>query len=265
VVATGDNPLSEEAFLVSYTDSFVKNDDHRGTFNLYFMLADGGRELLARDDYNSCTHAKLLAPRAKPPSIPRKADYTKSTGVFSISDVYFGQSMPNVPRGSADKIRVIALDYPHYNTEGSSSIRQGRFGSMRTPVYFQVIDTVGQMIQTMRSWSTLQPGETFACFGCHESRLESTPPPATPPLAMLQPPQVLERNRGFEGEGFSYLKFVQPILNERCIRCHDDLPIEYDGRERKQTDTTFYRIYSMGIHSLPLPHRTSDKTRTALK
>ncbi len=263
------------------------------------MLADGGRELLARDDYNSCTHAKLLAPRAKPPSIPRKADYTKSTGVFSISDVYFGQSMPNVPRGAADKIRVIALDYPHYNTEGSSSIRQGRFGSMRTPVarasgtwtaktvlgeaeihedgsanfevpartpvYFQVIDTTGQMIQTMRSWSTLQPGETFACFGCHESRLESTPPPATPPLAMLQPPHVLERNRGFEGEGFSYLQFVQPILNERCIRCHDDLPIEYDGRERKQTDTTFYRIYSMGIHSLPLPHRTSDKTRTALK
>ena len=30
----------------------------------------------------------------------------------------------------------------------------------------------------MRSWSTLQPGESQACVGCHESKNESPPPTA---------------------------------------------------------------------------------------
>ena len=37
----------------------------------------------------------------------------------------------------------------------------------RTPLYFQALDERGYVVQTMRSWSTLQPGETQSCVGCH--------------------------------------------------------------------------------------------------
>ena len=40
----------------------------------------------------------------------------------------------------------------------------------KTPVYFQIVNQDGHVIQTMRSWSTLQPGETFSCVGCHEDK-----------------------------------------------------------------------------------------------
>ena len=40
---------------------------------------------------------------------------------------------------------------------------------VRTPVYFQLLDAKGRMVQTMRSWTLLQPGETASCIGCHES------------------------------------------------------------------------------------------------
>ena len=40
----------------------------------------------------------------------------------------------------------------------------------RTPIYFQAIDEQGRAIQTMRSWPTLQPGESISCVGCHESK-----------------------------------------------------------------------------------------------
>ncbi len=45
----------------------------------------------------------------------------------------------------------------------------------RTLVYFQAIDGCGKAVQTMRGWSTLQPGENASCVGCHESQ-NSAPP-----------------------------------------------------------------------------------------
>ena len=48
----------------------------------------------------------------------------------------------------------------------------------RTPVYFQALDDKGYVVQTMRSWSTLQPGENASCVGCHEYKN------AAPPIAV---------------------------------------------------------------------------------
>ena len=37
---------------------------------------------------------------------------------------------------------------------------------------FQALDHNGHVVQTMRSWATLQPGETFGCVGCHETKCD---------------------------------------------------------------------------------------------
>lgn len=57
-------------------------------------------------------------------------------------------------------------------------------------VFFQALDRDGYALQTMRSLTYVQPGETLACIGCHEQR--NTTPSRIAPLAMmhaLQRPQ----------------------------------------------------------------------------
>ena len=76
---------------------------------------------------------------------------------------------------------------------------------------------MGYCIATMRSWSTLMPGEQFPCLGCHESKLES-PDPGVKSLA--GEPTPLETPLGIENKYFDYRKIIQPIWDAHCITCH---------------------------------------------
>ncbi|MBN1577775.1 MAG: hypothetical protein JW913_14540 [Chitinispirillaceae bacterium] len=87
----------------------------------------------------------------------------------------------------------------------------------RRPFYFQVLDSNGCCIATMRSWATLMPGETFACVGCHESKLEAPPSGGNP---MAGTPKKLDTPLGIENKPFDYGKLVQPILDKHCTKCH---------------------------------------------
>ena len=102
-----------------------------------------------------------------------------------------------------------------------------------TPIYLQVLNEEGEMIQSMRSWATLMPNETFSCVGCHEDK--NTAPPANMgvTMAMQKQPQNLKKdlwmtdskynNYTYEdAKGFSYNEMVQPILDKSCISCHDN-------------------------------------------
>ena len=50
------------------------------------------------------------------------------------------------------------------------------------PVFFQALDARGFAVQTMRSLTYVQPGETLSCVGCHEPR-RTSPPAGGMPLA----------------------------------------------------------------------------------
>lgn len=87
------------------------------------------------------------------------------------------------------------------------------------PIFLQVLDSNGCCIANMRSWLTLMPGETFACYGCHENK--SIAPPTAPTfLAGEGEPQKLETTLGIENQGFDFKKMVQPILDANCVSCH---------------------------------------------
>jgi hypothetical protein len=89
----------------------------------------------------------------------------------------------------------------------------------RKPIFLQVLDENGCCIANMRSWLTLMPGETFACYGCHENK--SVAPPTAPTfLASEGEPQKLDTPLGIEGQGFDFKKMVQPILDDHCASCH---------------------------------------------
>lgn len=245
-------PLSESEFVAACTPlGWSRSPAH---FKLYWIAADGRRELLAADPDTSCNQPVPLAARSKPPLRPDLVDYRQTSGTCFLQDIYVGPGLAGIPRGTIKKLRAIALEYRaagvgwSYNKGPAGdalvctpiSIGNGSWdvkivlgeatvhadGSAfftlpaRKPVYFQVIDARGYVVQTMRSWLTLQPGEAVSCVGCHESK-NSTPPAAGPSMASKAGPQELIPFHG-PPRGFSFPREIQPILDRHCIRCHND-------------------------------------------
>ncbi len=182
-----------------------------GPFNpplgVYYMTGDGARELLAFDAWQGTGQVVPVMPRTPPFQRASVVQPHDNNGVFTIQDVYDGPGLAGVARGTAKKIRVVALEYRvcrmGYGQNGGEcemglcqtpiSLNSGSWdvkhvlgevnieadGSCsfevpaRTPVYFQVLDAKGYTIQTMRSWATLQNGEHFSCIGCHEHKTDA--------------------------------------------------------------------------------------------
>lgn len=90
----------------------------------------------------------------------------------------------------------------------------------RTPIYFQLIDKDGLVVQTMRSWATLMPNENFSCVGCHEENDSAPLPQAMKTIAMQNAPQKLQPVHNISGLPFSYARLVQPIFDKHCVSCH---------------------------------------------
>lgn len=281
-------------------------------FGIYWMNTAGDRELLVYDPAISSGQTVALRPREKPIARVSQVDETKTTGTFYAQDVYYGPGMEGIERGKAKKIRVVALDYRAKGTvalglhpwgghqTSSCAINNGCYdirhvlgtadieedGSCsfevpaRVPVFFQVLDEKGEMIQNMRSWTVVLPGETFSCVGCHEDKNStySSERPATiasgKPAQKLtpffapgeEPVQEMERflsdeektARAYLGPnapqgmdiptGFSYVREVQPIWDRHCICCHageknpdkKDVPLSLLGDDRPISNDEIY-------------------------
>jgi len=242
-------PLTETDFIVTYSPS----TGGRRRFAIFAMDIDGRRELLASDPRISCNQPVPLAPRKTPPERPSMVNYREATGTYYMQNIYVGPGLKGIPRGTIKRLRVIELSFraAGVGSNGNSgpaggalvstpvSINNGSWdvkivhgdakvyedGSAsfiapaRKPLYFQALDAKGHMVQTMRSWSTLQPGEYASCVGCHEHK-NSAPSVSEPMMAMKAGPQKLKPFYG-PPRGFSFVKEVQPILDRHCIKCHN--------------------------------------------
>jgi hypothetical protein len=261
--------LSEHEFIVAMTPDKKARHNRHSRFGLYHIDAEGNRELLHYDPNVSCAHPIALRPRKRPPARPSLVDYSKDYGVYFVQDVYVGPGLKGVARGTIEKIRVVAIEYraaPIGWTNsggeaggsanstpvacgngswdpkvilGEATVYEDGSAMFRvpanTPVYFQCIDRDGHVAATMRSWSTLMPGETFGCVGCHENKLE-TPLSNRVTLAMKRGVEELRPFYDVSGNGFSFGKTIQPILNKHCIQCHDGQKAHADGKVLDLTD-----------------------------
>jgi hypothetical protein len=90
----------------------------------------------------------------------------------------------------------------------------------RTALFFQALNGKGQVVQTMRSWATLQPGEVFSCVGCHDSKLNAQPVLPYVPIALKKAPVQLQPFYGPRRE-FNFDKEIQPVFTSKCISCHN--------------------------------------------
>ena len=69
----------------------------------------------------------------------------------------------------------------------------------------------------MRSFTGLMPGEQRGCLGCHEGH--STTPGGRFGLALRRGPTELSPPP-WGDESISYERFVQPVLDRYCVKCH---------------------------------------------
>lgn len=247
-------PLSETEFLVTYHPvGWGWREGLGPRTGIYFITLDGRRELLASDGELPCSQPIPLRRRQVTRARPSLVDYCKDSGTYYVQDVYIGPGLTGVPRGTIKTLRVVGLDFrvAGIGSNGNGgpggralvstpvAIGNGTWdpkiiygdatvyddGSVfftvpaRTPVYFQLLDEQGQMVQTMRSWSTLQPGENASCVGCHEHK-NSTPAADLPLTAAVE--AGAEPLRPFYGgtRGFSFRNEIQPILDRKCVSCH---------------------------------------------
>jgi len=260
-------PIDEEHCLV--TLALPTPAGTLGRFDIYLMDRDGRRELLVEGrepgEGVGCKQILPLASRSKPIVRPGNVDYRKTTGTFYLQDINESACLDGVARGTIKRLRVVALEYRaaaigslHQDGRGGHSevttpiaIGNGSWdvkvvlgsakvhedGSAffevpaRMPVYFQALDEKNRAVQIMRSWTTLMPGETQSCVGCHEHKNSVPRAGLGTSLAMKAGPQPLEPFYG-PPRGFSFAKEVQPILDRHCVRCHNgetDAPYDLTG------------------------------------
>ncbi|MDO4630016.1 MAG: hypothetical protein Q4C70_12615 [Planctomycetia bacterium] len=244
-------------------------------FSIYYMDLDGRRELIVRDPVHSCNQTAFRTEyqeeggRVIAQERPSHVQPEEETGIFYLQDVFYGPGLAGVARDSIRSLRVVELGFRNVGIGSNSnggpaggamvstpiSIGGGTWDTKkvlgeakiyedgsacfrvpaRTPLYFQVIDKNGHVVQTMRSWSTLQPGETFSCIGCHEDK-NSIAARGSSSLAMKAGPQELTPFYG-PTRWFSYEKEIQPILDKHCIGCHDNPNAKPPFENRRPTQT----------------------------
>ncbi len=175
-----------------------------------------------------------------PPAIPDRVKLNEKEATVFIQDIYEGEGLRNVPRGTVKELRLHAYEYAYLKTVSDHNwhgIQSGwdikrQLGTVpveedgsvifkipaNTPISIQPIDKDGAAIQLMRSWLTGQPGEVVSCIGCHEDQNQIPVPKRV--IASQRAPHSIKAPEGGV-RSFTFDLEVQPILDRACIACHN--------------------------------------------
>ncbi|NQT41440.1 MAG: PD40 domain-containing protein [Planctomycetes bacterium] len=242
---------------IRYEDPWPLDDTHflcsrmigKGEQTGIYLIDLFGNEVLLHTEGPGCYDPMPLGPRVRPPVVPSRRDFTSPEGFFFVADVYQGTHMQGIERGEVKYLRVVESPEKRHWSRGSwnaqgytapgmnwHSLENKRIlgtvpveadGSAHFAVpaekfvFFQLLDEDGMMIQSMRSGTVAQPGETTGCVGCHDERRTAPPPlEAKMPMALKRPPSELD---GWYGppRSFGFTAEVQPVLDRHCVECHD--------------------------------------------
>jgi len=226
-------PLDDKCFLVSCQP----NAD--SLWGVYLVDIFDNMTLICEQDGYAMIEPVPLKEMPRPPVITDRVDLSQRTATVYLSDIYAGEGLAGVPRGSVKQLRVYEQHYAYPKMGGHIHIGiDGPWDAKRilgtvpveddgsasftvpanTPIAVQPLDEQGRALQIMRSWFTAMPGEVLSCVGCHES--QNTSPPSRATLAMQRRPSKIKSWYG-PTRGFSFKREVQPVLDKYCIGCHD--------------------------------------------
>ncbi len=214
----------------------------------------------------------------RPNAIPDKVDTSRKDAIVYMNDVYTGDGLKGVPRGTVKRLRLFAFDYGYqklanhtyigiegpwdiHRIVGTVKVESDGSAAFRvpanTPLAVQPLDEDGKALQLMRSWFVAMPGENLSCVGCHEDTIDA--PPTHQTVATKKQPQEIMPWFG-PARGFSFDREVQPMLDKYCVGCHGEAP--YRGQKltdlRQDNVATFSRAYRALQQHVRRPGPESD-------
>jgi formylglycine-generating enzyme required for sulfatase activity len=231
-------PLSEKYFLVA------AQVNKKSRWAIYLADVFDNVTLVKSDPTHHLVEPVPLTKTTRPPVLPSRIDPSRKDALVHITDIYTGDGLKDVPRGTIKKLRIFTYSFAYYGMGGQGN-RVGTDGPWdikrivgtvpvepdgsalfsvpaNTPLSLQPLDSDGKAVQRMRSWLTAMPGETLSCVGCHER--QGTAPPVTRPMALKRKPSEIKPWYG-PTRGFSFDREVQvPVIDKYCIGCHNGKP-----------------------------------------
>ncbi len=231
-------PLSETTYLCSFTPTVLPWLEN--SWAIYVGDRHGNLGLVYRDPEISCAEPIPLVLHPRPAVLTSAApgsDAPDAEATLLLLDVYRG--LPDVPRRVAKYLRILE-DVPRKGvpqggvicTSGTKIYTVKRiFGTVgieadgsahftvpaNRNLYFEVLDENRLEIQRMRSVVCLKPNERRTCIGCHEPRTQT--PPNRLAKASFSPPSR-PKPPPWGTQTISFLRDVQPLFHDRCVRCH---------------------------------------------
>ena len=224
-----------------------------------FMVADGNRLSLV-NGRGQATVLYTLPPeyknvwlheprpilaRPREPLIPSLVDLTQKTGVYLLDNAYHGRNMAGLKPGEITQLMIVESLPKPVNFDGLSVGYPLSYGGTFTlervlglvPVeadgsanfvvpalrslFFILLDAKGRSIKRMQSFTTVQPGETLGCLGCHEQRASSKGVSAKRVAsAFRRAPSVIKPLKDLP-DLLEFPRDIQPILDRHCLGCHD--------------------------------------------
>jgi hypothetical protein len=248
------SPDQQPPSLIGNTKFYEHPDVPHG---IYLVDEFGNRTLLYRDPEVPCNLPYPVRERERPPVIPHQTatgappgqeplNTDPGTARMAVMDVYDSmlpwpedrrikglrivQVLPKSTPGASRP--AIAYDSELVARQVLGTVPVEDDGSAHfvvpagKPMFFQALDENGLAIQSMRTSTYAMPGETVTCQGCHEPKDES--PTSRPrmdraPLAVQRAPsQIMPGPPG--SKPMTFPRLVQPILDEKCVKCHLDNP-----------------------------------------
>lgn len=237
-------PLDQHFFLASRVLNPAKYGEKTGIF----LLDTFGNEILIYADPSSfgAYDPMPVKPRSKPRNHPSTVRPGESKGTFFLQNVYEGTHMKGIDPGEVKYLRIVespekrtwssqgwqgqgeqapAMNWHSFENKRVLSVvpvEEDGSACFEVPsdrfVYFQALDSKGNMVQSMRSGTMVRPGEYQSCVGCHEDRLNAPPSGMGAALAAKRAPSPMSDR---DPVLFSYNRDVQPVWNRNCISCHD--------------------------------------------
>ncbi|MDR2954961.1 MAG: SUMF1/EgtB/PvdO family nonheme iron enzyme [Prevotella sp.] len=227
-------PLDDKYFLVT---AKLSPDDLWG---MYLVDVFDNVTCLMKQEGEGFISPIIVRKTEIPPAIPDRVKLDEKEATVFIQDIYEGEGLRGVPKGTIKELRIHGYEYAYLNTRSdhyAQGIQSGwdikrllgtvpieEDGSVifkvpaNTPISIQPLDKDGAAVQWMRSWFTGMPGEIVSCVGCHEDQ-NQIPIPKRVAASQKAPMRLTMPEGGVRS--FTFDLEVQPILDRACVSCHN--------------------------------------------
>ena len=249
-------PVSPNCFLVA-ADNRLLAMNGKGQTEVIYTLPKSPKKVWLHEP-------RPLVARPRGRVVPDRTQRDDPMGTLFLGDIHVGRQMAGVPKGEVKELLILEQLPKPVNFSGGMwptsaggtftlsrilgtvPVRPDGSAHFRAPalrsLVFVALDKNRLAVKRMHSFTTLQPGESMGCVGCHESRL-TTPLAHNPrPAAMGREPDHITPIAGIPAVP-DFPRDVQPVLDRHCVKCHN--PDTYRARLDLSGDRTplFSRAY----------------------